>query len=292
MVNDTKVFPARLLGNRTPSGGAVECFLLSKLGGRPWEALVHPGQKLKPGARWCSATAPALHGESARAPIFTAGAPSGSGPRMVARWTTAIDAIGHVPLPPYIKRGDTRATIAIVTRPCTRASADRWRRPPPACISRRQILDALAAQGRGAAEITLHVGYGTFQPIRVERWRTHAIDPERFRSASAAAARSIARSAEGRRVVAVGTTTTRALEDACARADGGRSSRGSRRRRICSSIQASSSASFSALMTNFHLPKSSLLMLVAAFAGASACWPLTARPSRAATGFTATATRC
>src|SRR3954447_20001632 len=112
VVNNTRVFPARLLGRRDPSGGTVECLLVTRLepadasGAERWEALVHPGQKLKPGARVIFDGAPAVHGEILERRFF--------GRRVVRLWTTdgspvesAVDAIGHIPLPPYIRRADS-----------------------------------------------------------------------------------------------------------------------------------------------------------------------------------------
>ena len=264
VVNDTKVFPARLLGNRTPSGGAVECFLLSKLEEDRWDALVHPGQKLQPGAKMVFGNEPrALFGEVLDRHFH--------GRRTIRLWTEdgrdvedAIDAIGHMPLPPYIKRADDPRdrdryqTVYARERGSVAA-------PTAGLHFTPQILDALAGNGVERTEITLHVGYGTFQPIRVAQVEAHTIDPERF-SIGEAAAETINRAKrEGRRVVAVGTTTTRALEYAI------RAGRG------VITPQTGWTDLFiypefefrlvSALMTNFHLPQSSLLMLVAAFGG-------------------------
>src|SRR5262249_36892754 len=105
VVNNTRVFPARLLGARVPSGGAVECLLVAHLGGDRWECLMHPGQKLKPGAMVIFAGARVLNGEVLERRFH--------GRRVIRLWTDdgspvdeVVDAIGHVPLPPYIKRGD------------------------------------------------------------------------------------------------------------------------------------------------------------------------------------------
>jgi len=264
VVNDTKVFPARLLGNRTPSGGAVECFLLSKLEDDHWDALVHPGQKLQPGAKMVFGDEPhTLFGEVLDRHFH--------GRRTIRLWTAdgwavedAIDAIGHMPLPPYIKRADDPRdrdryqTVYARERGSVAA-------PTAGLHFTPQILAALAGNGVERTAITLHVGYGTFQPIRVAQVEAHTIDPERF-SIGEAAAETINRAKrEGRRVVAVGTTTTRALEYAI------RAGRG------VITPQTGWTDLFiypefefrlvSALMTNFHLPQSSLLMLVAAFGG-------------------------
>jgi S-adenosylmethionine:tRNA ribosyltransferase-isomerase len=266
VVNNTRVFPARLIGRRVPSGGAVECLLISRLGTPSpglWEALVHPGQKLKPGARAVFEGVRTLNAEILERRFF--------GRRVIRLWTddgsavdAAIDAIGHVPLPPYIKRGDTvedrdrYQTVFARSRGSVAA-------PTAGLHFTGPVLEALAARGVMVAEITLHVGYGTFQPVRVERVEDHRLESERYAIDDSAAALVNRALAEGRRIIAVGTTTTRTLE-AVARANDGR-------------IVAGEGATdlfiypgfefrvIRGLLTNFHLPRSSLLMLVAAFAG-------------------------
>jgi S-adenosylmethionine:tRNA ribosyltransferase-isomerase len=264
VVNDTRVFPARLLGTRMPSGGAVECLLLSKREDDRWDALVHPGQKLKPGARMAFGEAPhAIFGEVLDRHFH--------GRRTIRLWTAdgspideAIDRIGHVPLPPYIKRADDDAdreryqTVYARERGSVAA-------PTAGLHFTPEILDALNARGVERAAITLHVGYGTFQPIRTVDVETHTIDPERFSISEAAAAAINRAKQQGRRVIAVGTTTTRALEYAI------RAGRGA------ITPQSGWTDLFiypgfefrivSALLTNFHLPMSSLLMLVSGFGG-------------------------
>lgn len=267
VVNDTKVFPARLLGFREPSGGAVECLLLARLDEDRWDALVHPGQKLQPGARLIFPGAKqTLHGEVLERHYH--------GRRTIRLWEEgnghvdeAIDGIGHVPLPPYIKREDEERdrdryqTVYARERGSVAA-------PTAGLHFTPAILAALDARGIKRTAITLHVGYGTFQPVRVEQVEAHTLDPERF-SISEAAAEQINRAKEDRRrIVAVGTTTTRTLE-AAARAGRG-----------IISPQSGWTDLFiypgftfrivDALMTNFHLPQSSLLMLVSAFGGRDA----------------------
>jgi S-adenosylmethionine:tRNA ribosyltransferase-isomerase len=269
VVNDTRVFPARLLGRRIPSGGAVECLLVARLafepapGGEVWEALMHPGQKLKSGARVVFEGAHAIHGEILEQRFF--------GRRLVRLWTEdgstiddAVDAIGHIPLPPYIKRDDVPSdrdryqTVFAQARGSIAA-------PTAGLHFTPAILDALRARGVGMTTITLHVGYGTFQPVRVERVEDHRVEAEHY-EISAAAADAISRArADGRRVIAVGTTTTRTLEH-IARSGGGAVAPGGG----VTDLFIYPGFEFqmvNALLTNFHLPKSSLLMLVAAFAG-------------------------
>ncbi len=268
VLNDTRVFPARLLGRRVPSGGAVECLLIKRRapagdGGEDWEALMHPGQKLKPGGRVVFEGAKTLHGEVLEMTFF--------GRRAIRLRTddgssvdAAIDAIGHVPLPPYIKRGDTEAdrrryqTVFAAERGSVAA-------PTAGLHFTPALLDALQRHGVETAKITLHVGYGTFQPVRVDRVEDHRLEAEEYEvSEPAALAIERARSA-GRRIIAVGTTTTRTLE-AVAGAHGGAvvPGRGSSDLFIYPGFQFQV---IGGLLTNFHLPQSSLLMLVAAFAG-------------------------
>ena len=300
VVNNTKVFPARLLGRRVPSGGVVECLLIRHLesGSDPgqirvrprsdpdpvfpreistrvrpwsdpgsgsgfWEALVHPGQKLKPGAAVIFEGNHAIHGEILERRFF--------GRRLVRLWTDdgssldeAVDAIGHMPLPPYIKREDRAEdrdryqTVFANSRGSIAAPTAGLHFTPP-------LLTALADRGVEIADLTLHVGYGTFQPIRVDRVEDHVLDAERYEiSDTTAAAINHARS-QGRRVIAVGTPTTRTLE-AVARANNGAIVAGHGE----TDLFLYPGAEFlvvGGLLTNFHLPQSSLLMLVSAFAG-------------------------
>ncbi len=280
VVNNTRVFAARLLGHRVPSGGAVECLLLSSLtpvadetvrGGdsKPaesvvWEALMHPGQKLKPGAvvRFES-SAGVLMGEVLERHF--------QGRRTIRLWpesggdvTTLIDALGHVPLPPYIRREDTAADRERYQTVFARARGS-VAAPTAGLHFTAELLEALAARGVELAEVTLHVGYGTFKPMKVDRVEDHVVDPEPYSIGEDVAAAINRARVEGRRVIAVGTTTTRALEDAARRGNG-----------VVGPGTAAADVFIypgfefqviDGLLTNFHLPKSSLLMLVCAFAG-------------------------
>lgn len=264
VVNDTRVFAARLLGNRVPSGGAVECLLIRHVEGPIWEALMHPGQKLKPGARVRFAgEAGALSCEVLERHFYgrrTIRLEAEDGGDVDA----LIDALGHIPLPPYIKRGDTPAdreryqTVFAERRGSVAA-------PTAGLHFTREILDALTARGVEQARVTLHVGYGTFKPVRTEDVESHVVDPERYEISALAAGQINRALDEGRRVIAVGTTTTRALEDAAIRG-GGRVQAGSADATIFI-YPGFEFRVIRGLLTNFHLPKSSLLMLVSAFAG-------------------------
>ena len=263
VINNTRVFPARLLGRRVPSGGAVECLLVGRTEGAEWEALMHPGQKLKAGAQVVFEGARTLHGEVLDRRFH--------GRRSIRLWTEdgcsveeAVDAIGHVPLPPYIKRDDQPAdrdryqTIFAQSRGSV-AAPTAGLHFTPALVAR--CVD----RGVKIAEITLHVGYGTFQPVRVERVEDHRVEPERYEIGRTAAETITAALREKRRIVAVGTTTTRTLETvACEHRDQIVPGTG------WADVFIYPGFTFrvvSGLLTNFHLPRSSLLMLVSAFAG-------------------------
>jgi S-adenosylmethionine:tRNA ribosyltransferase-isomerase len=271
VVNDSRVFPARLLGRREPSGGAVECLLISRLNDgsagdaaqERWEALMHPGQKLKPGARVRFGGSSPLWAEVVERRFY--------GRRVIRLWTDdassvsdAVDALGHVPLPPYIKRSDRPAdreryqTVFARHRGSVAA-------PTAGLHFTAPLVAALRSRGVELTAITLHVGYGTFQPVRAERIEDHRLDPESYSISSDAAAAINRALDESRRVVAVGTTTTRTLE-AVGREHGGRVIAGAG----TTDLFIYPGFDFTVvrgLVTNFHLPRSSLLMLVCAFAG-------------------------
>jgi S-adenosylmethionine:tRNA ribosyltransferase-isomerase len=275
VLNNTRVFPARLLGRRDPSGGEVECLLIQKLSTsnsqlpkevdstEVWEALVHPGQKLKPGSRIrFEGAGSVLHAE-VLARHF-------QGRRTVRLWTDdgvsvrrAIDRLGHIPLPPYIRRGDRPSDReryqTVYARDQGSVAA-----PTAGLHFTTALLGDVRAHGVEIAEITLHVGYGTFKPVRSDKVEDHVVDAEAITVGADSAAALTRALSEQRRVIAVGTTTTRALESLLIE-DG-------RVQPACgpTGLFIAPGHRFrivSGLITNFHLPRSSLLMLVAAFAG-------------------------
>ena len=277
-VNDSRVFAARLLGNRVPTGGAVECLLLSPAATPPgpegtgggegrgelWTALMHPGQKLKPGAivRFSGDAGTLMAQVLAR---------HFQGRRTIRLWTEddrpvadLVDALGHVPLPPYIARPDRPADRERYQTVYARARGSAA--APTAGLHFTQVLlDRLAAEGIERVPITLHVGYGTFKPVTADRVEDHVVDPEPYEIGTEAAAAIARARADGRRIVAVGTTTTRALEDAARRGGGVvRPGTASAETFIYPGFEFQV---VGGLVTNFHLPRSSLLMLVCAFAG-------------------------
>jgi len=206
VVNDTRVFPARLLGRRIPGGGSVECLLIGRLDAERWEALMHPGQKLRVGARVAFQN---LRGEVLERRFH--------GRRVLRLWTEdgspiedVVDAIGHIPLPPYIKRADQASDRERYQTIFARARGS-VAAPTAGLHFTPRLTAALDAAGIEIVEITLHVGYGTFQPVRVERVEEHRVETERYEIDEGAASAINAALESGRRIVAVGTTTTPAL---------------------------------------------------------------------------------
>ena len=264
--NDTRVFPARLIGRRLPGGGAVECLLVRRISqeerSEVWEALVHPGQRLRAGSRmefeggdvFIAGEILDRHFHGRRTVRLTTDAPS---------IEAAVDAIGHVPLPPYIKREDEAADRE---RYQTVYARDRGSiaAPTAGLHFTPELLAELDARGVERAFVTLHVGYGTFQPVRVEDVGEHSVEAEEY-EVPEETAEALTRALAGqRRIVAIGTTTVRALESLAMRDGAVVAGRGS------TDLFVHPGHEFqivSGLITNFHLPKSSLLMLVAAFAG-------------------------
>src|SRR6266850_1821338 len=287
VLNNTRVFPARLLGRREPTGGTVECLLVSRVStdeavsdtanlvasgfsrtSEVWQALMHPGQKLAPGARvvFEGSGGGVIHGEVLERHFH--------GRRSIRLWTDdgrsiqdVVDAIGHVPLPPYIKRDD-RADDRERYQTVFARQRGSIAAPTAGLHFTPAILDSLRARGVRIAEVTLHVGYGTFQPVRVERVEDHRLEAEHYDVPAPAAETIEAARAERRRVVAVGTTTTRTLE-AAALAGGGRVTAGAGATDLFI-YPAFQFQVVTGLLTNFHLPASSLIMLVAAFGGKEA----------------------
>jgi S-adenosylmethionine:tRNA ribosyltransferase-isomerase len=258
-----------LLGRRDPSGGAVECLLLAREQDDPhlWQSLVHPGQKLKPGTRFVVEDPDRAPGVVVRGEILER---LFHGRRRVrfdvegaASFDAAVDALGHVPLPPYIRRADTAEDHARYQTIFARARGS-VAAPTAGLHFDGGLLAAFEARGIALAPLTLHVGYGTFKPVRVDEVEQHTVDPEPYEIPRGTAAAIADAKATRRRVAAVGTTTVRALEHA-ARAGRPTLAGGSE-----ADIFIHPGFDFrvvDALVTNFHLPMSSLFMLVCAFAG-------------------------
>lgn len=269
VMNDTRVFPARLLGTREPGGGAVECLLVAReAGGGPtpeaevWRALVSPGARTRRGARLVfSGPGGRLDGEvldrteAGRLVRLS----TGDGTPVA----DAVERLGHVPLPPYIRRADDAAdreryqTVYARERGSVAA-------PTAGLHFTPALFAALDDAGVERAAVTLHVGYGTFQPVRAEFVADHRMGQESFEVGAAAAEALTRARAAGRRIVAVGTTTTRTLESL---PDDGPVIRPTRGDTALFITPGHRFRLVGGLVTNFHVPKSSLLMLVSAFAG-------------------------
>jgi S-adenosylmethionine:tRNA ribosyltransferase-isomerase len=258
VVNRSRVVKARLLGKRVGSGAPAEIFLLSPLGDDRYEALVSPGGKLKPGR--VVEIAPGFSAEilevtERRTRIVRLAADAG-----VAQ---AIEAHGHVPLPPYIARTDDASDAAryqtvYAKEPGSVAA------PTAGLHFTPELLAALDARGVRRSEVVLHVGAGTFKPVEADDPAEHRMHEERYLVPEATAQAIMEARAVRGRVWAVGTTTARTLESA---AEADRSVRaGSGETRIFIRPPARPRV-VDALITNFHLPRSTLIMLVAAFAG-------------------------
>ncbi len=262
VVNDTRVIPARVFGHKERGGGRVELLFL-ETAGADWEVLLrarrrpHPGERLRL-PEGATATMVA-EGERGRARIRL---------EIPASFFEWIERAGVPPLPPYIRRDPTGD-------PLTAADRERYQtiyaRCPGAVAAPTaglhftpELFSALDARGIGHTAITLHVGLGTFRPVTAEKLGDHPMESERFEISAAAAARINETRARGHRIVAVGTTTVRTLETAAdpegrVRAGGGRTDLFIHPPYRFRAVNA--------LMTNFHLPRSTLLMLVSAFAG-------------------------
>lgn len=261
VINNTRVFPARLLGQREPSGGRVEVLLLREIETSVWEALVRPAHRLNEGAQ-------VRFGDSSLRAEVVASATGGvrtfrfSGEKPL---NTLIDEVGQTPLPPYIKRAG-RTSESDKERYQTMFARERGAiaAPTAGLHFTPEITKALHNRGARIAEITLHVGYGTFEPVRVDDVEAHKVAAEFFSICDASAGTINEARAAGGRVVAIGTTTTRALETAAG--DDGTISAGNGATELTIKPGYKFRA-VDALLTNFHLPRSSLLILVSAFAG-------------------------
>jgi S-adenosylmethionine:tRNA ribosyltransferase-isomerase len=275
VVNNTRVFAARLYGRRSgerahplsprnPAAkeflhGRVEVLLTRDLGGFEWEALVHPGRKI--GIGECL-----FFGDNELEAEVVGRGTFGERRlrfRVVPDFLDRVERLGHVPLPPYIGRvdrpEDRERYQTVYARQRGSVAA-----PTAGLHFTPEILARIRERGIELAEITLHVGLGTFQPVRAERVEDHKMHSEWF-SISEDAVEKINRALEaGRRVVAVGTTTVRTVEFAAGESGRLKSGSGEADLFIHPGFQF---RVVGALLTNFHLPKSTLLMLVSAFAG-------------------------
>jgi S-adenosylmethionine:tRNA ribosyltransferase-isomerase len=261
VINNTRVFPARLVGQRDPSGGRVEVLLVRERGPSVWEALVKPGARLGQGAR-------VKFGDSRlRADVLDA---PGNGLRQLrfeyeGPWEAVLEEVGETPLPPYINRPAGVSTIDRERYQTIFAHQKGAIAAPTAGLHfTPQVFDRVLARGARVTEITLHVGYGTFEPVRVNDVAQHRVASEEFELCEIAASTINAARAAGGHVIAVGTTTARALESSV-NASG--QLEPARTKAELTILPGYKFRIVDALLTNFHLPRSSLLLLVCAFAG-------------------------
>ena len=254
VVNDTRVMAARLLGRRVDTGGAVEVLLVRPLTDLAWEVMMRPARQARPGTRF--------EFQANDGPL-AATATGRDGPVAVLEFDRLFDpaTAGAVPLPPYITafQGDPERYQTVYSDRPTSAAA-----PTAGLHFTPGLLAAIEGQGVAIARVTLDVGPGTFKPVTVEDPREHALHAEHIVLPPETAAAIHETRARGGRVVAVGTTVVRTLEHVADETGTGQAYDGWTSLRILPGYRF---AVVDALVTNFHLPRSTLLMLVAAFAG-------------------------
>jgi S-adenosylmethionine:tRNA ribosyltransferase-isomerase len=279
VINNARVIPARLFGRRvdTPaesyggpgssSAAEVEILLSRRIDDTTWEALVRPGRKMRVGQRVrfgereleAEVIAHSDHGQ--RTLRFSSPAKEEVG--------VVLQRLGHIPLPPYIERADEpadgeRYQTVFASSPGAIAA------PTAGLHFTPEILEKIRARGIEICELTLHVGLGTFQPIRSETLEGHSMHSEEYEISRETAERITRAKKEGRQILAVGTTTVRALEDAARRAAASGSEELLCPGKAEARVFITPGFEFrvvEALLTNFHLPRSTLLALVCAFAG-------------------------
>lgn len=262
VLNDTKVIPARLFGVKAETGAKIEVLLLKNLGEDRWETLVKPGKRVKPGTR-------VLFGPQEE-PVLVAEVESEAemGERILKFYYQGIfheilDRLGQMPLPPYIKQQleDKNRYQTVYARHEGSAAA-----PTAGLHFTEEMLDRIAEQGISIAYLTLHVGLGTFRPVSASNVEEHRMHAEYYAISRQTAEMLNAAAESGGRIIAVGTTSARTLETV-----GGLFGRG--RIRECSGwtdifiYPGYRLQMVDAMLTNFHLPKSTLLMLISALAG-------------------------
>ncbi len=260
ILNDSKVIPARLLGHKIPGGAAIEFLLLDRREEDVWEIITRPGRKALPGARFS-------FGEGQLTGEILEVLPDGN---RIARFSyqgefyALLDQIGQIPLPHYITETlrDSQRYQTVYARQNGSAAA-----PTAGLHFTPTLLETLKKQGINIGTVTLHVGLGTFRPVKAEEIENHHMHFERYTLPEETAALIRQTKARGDRVIAVGTTSCRTLESV-AQDHGGEVVACSGATNLF--LYPGSKSRFQVLdglLTNFHLPKSTLIMLVSAFAG-------------------------
>lgn len=257
MLNNTKVIPARLLGVKEDTGAAVEVFLLKRLDANTWETLVKPGKKLKPGAR-------VVFGDGLLRCEIKEVVQEGN--RIVSFeydgiWEEVLDKLGEMPLPPYIthKLQDKNRYQTVYAKFEGSAAA-----PTAGLHFTKELLKQIEDMGVDIAYVTLHVGLGTFRPVKVDDVTEHHMHSEYYIVDQDAADKINRAKASGNRVICVGTTSCRTIESAADENGHIEPIQGD------TSIFIYPGYKFKlldCLITNFHLPESTLIMLVSALAG-------------------------
>jgi S-adenosylmethionine:tRNA ribosyltransferase-isomerase len=259
VLNNTKVFPARLFG-ASETGAKIELFLVREAETGIWETLARPARRLKTGKK--------IHfGENLQAEVLEKSEDGRVFVKFEAKgdFDEILERIGKTPLPPYIKRGaedfdkDRERYQTIFARERGAIAA-----PTAGLHFTPEILEAVKDAGAFVAQITLHVGYGTFEPVRARDLSEHKVLPENYEISAETAEILNQAKAENRRLVAIGTTTTRTLESAAARHGKFTAEKNTADLTITPGYKFKATG---ALLTNFHLPQSSLLVLVSTFGG-------------------------
>ena len=257
VLNNTKVIPARLLGVREGTGGHVEILLLRRLSDVMWECIVRPGKKCRTGARF-------VFGEGLLKGEITEVLPDGNRHIIFEYegiFEEVLDRLGEMPLPPYIhhKLADKTRYNTVYARYDGSAAA-----PTAGLHFTEKLLEEIRDMGVTIAPVTLHVGLGTFRPVKAETIEDHHMHEEFYQVSEETAEIVNKAKAEGRRVICVGTTSCRTLESAAL--EKGRIKAGADSTEIFI-YPGYDFKIMDGLITNFHLPESTLVMLVSAFAG-------------------------
>lgn len=257
VLNDTKVIPARLTGNKEKTGGSMEFLLLNKKSLSEWEVMVRPGRKAKTGARF------EFGGGLLRAEVIEV---LDNGNRIVkfeydGIFEEILDKLGEMPLPPYItkKLEDKSRYQTVYAREPGSAAA-----PTAGLHFTPRLLDEIRSKGVNIAYVTLHVGIGTFRPVKTENILEHEMHSEFFILPEETAEMINKTRNSGGRIISVGTTATRVLETAGSMSDELKPTSGWTKIFIYPGYKFNT---IDALITNFHLPESTLIMLVSALAG-------------------------
>jgi S-adenosylmethionine:tRNA ribosyltransferase-isomerase len=255
VVNDTKVLPVRLSGRKRPGGGKVDMIFVKDLGDRTWEVLMKDGGKV---------------GQVIELDADTHCTVLETGPSKIrVSMTTSkpiralFETIGHMPLPPYIKRAPEPADLNWY-QTCFAREEGSIAAPTAGLHFTERLIANLDARGIRVATVTLHVGPATFRPVKATRIEDHDMLPERAEVSSETAEKIMRTKAEGGKIVAVGTTVVRTLETASDEKGAIAPYNGEATLYITPGYRF---RMVDAMLTNFHLPRTTLLMLVAAFAG-------------------------